>query len=138
MTKQSLQALIQQADNASMLAVEGAKLDFALDMAKLLARSSLSRSDLAARLDVSLPMVTKILRGDSNLTIETMVKAARAARGKLHFKLTAEDSHCRWFEVLTTERRNATRATVELARPQGRPVNVWNGVNVDDTESAAA
>lgn len=138
MSKPSLQALMQQADNAEMLAVEGTKLDFALDMAKLLERASLSRSDLAASLGVSLPMVTKILRGDSNLTIETMVKAARAARGKLHIKLAAEDSHCRWFEVLTTERRHANRPTAAFARPPGGPVNVWNGVNTDETESVAA
>ena len=138
MTKQSLQTLMQQADNAGVLAVEGAKLDFALGLAKLLERASLSRSDLATRLGVSLPMVTKILRGDTNLTIETMVKAARAARGKLHINLAAEGWECRWFEVLNSERLRQPAALASLVRPQTGRMNLWNLANTDETESIAA
>lgn len=138
MTKQSLQALMQQADNACMLAVEGAKLDFALELTKLLERASLSRSELATRLGVSLPMVTKILRGDTNLTIETMVKAARAAQGKLHINLAAEDSQCRWFESVNIERQRHAVVPAALVRPQTRGVNVWNLVSSHETESIAA
>ena len=138
MTKQSLQILMQQADNAGILAVEGAKLDFALGLAKLLERASLSRSDLATRLGVSLPMVTKILRGDTNLTIETMVKAARAAQGKLHINLAAEGWECRWFEVLNSERLRQPAALASLVRPQTGRMNLWNLANTDETESIAA
>lgn len=138
MTRQSLQTLMQQADNAGVHAVEGAKLDFALGLAKLLERASLSRSDLATRLGVSLPMVTKILRGDTNLTIETMVKAARAAQGRLHINLAAEGSQCRWFEVLNSERLRQTTPATSLVRPQTSEMNLWNLANTDETESIAA
>jgi len=136
--KQSLQSLMQQADNGSMLAVEGAKLDFALGLAKLLERASLSRSDLATRLGVSLPMITKILRGDTNLTIETMVKATRAAQGMLHINLAAEGSQCRWFEVLNSERLRQAATPASLMRSQTDKTNLWNLVNTDETESIAA
>jgi transcriptional regulator with XRE-family HTH domain len=138
MTKQSLQTLMQQADNAGVLAVEGAKLDFALGLARLLERASLSRSDLASRLGVSLPMVTKILRGDTNLTIETMVKAARAAQGMVHINLAAEGSQCRWFEVLNSERRRHPATPATHVRPQTSKMNLWNLANTDETESIAA
>lgn len=138
MTKQSLQSFMKQADNAGLLAVEGAKLDFALGLARLLERASLSRSDLATQLGVSLPMVTKILRGDTNLTIETMVKATRAAQGKLHINLAAEGSQCRWFEVLNNERLRQTAAPASLVRPQAGKMNLWNLAKTDETESIAA
>ncbi len=138
MSKQSLQSLMQQADNAGVLAVEGAKLDFALGLAKLLERASLSRSDLATRLGVSLPMVTKILRGDTNLTIETMVKAARAAQGGLHINLAAEGSQRRWFEVLNNERLRQITAPAPPVRPQVDKMNLWDLATTDETESIAA
>lgn len=121
-----------------MLAVEGAKLDFALGLAKLLERAKLSRSDLATKLDVSLPMVTKILRGDTNLTIETMVKATRAAKGKLHINLAPEDSHCRWFEIVQSERQRVAAVPAPTLRPQTGGVNSWNLVKAHETEPLAA
>jgi transcriptional regulator with XRE-family HTH domain len=138
MGKPSFQALVQQAGNATALAVEGAKLDFAIGLAKLLNRAGLSRSEFATRLGVSLPMVTKILRGDTNVTIETMAKAACAAQGRLHINLAPADSQCRWFEIVKTERqRVASVPALAVTTPADRIIP-WDMVSSDETESVAA
>lgn len=81
---------IREATESWLLDIEGAKIDFALALNKLMERHSVSRKALAERLGVSLPMITKILRGDTNLTIETMVRATRAANGRLKLELVDE------------------------------------------------
>lgn len=80
--------------------VEDAKIEFAIQLASFLEKKSISKKELASRLGVSAPMVTKILRGDTNLTIETMVRAVRTAGGKLHMKLVDEGSDGKWFELI--------------------------------------
>lgn len=138
MGKPSFQALVQQAGNATALAVEGAKLDFAIGLAKLLNRAGLSRSEFATRLGVSLPMVTKILRGDTNVTIETMAKAARAAQGRLHINLAPADSQCRWFEIVKTERQRVASVPTQAVTTSANRIIPWDLVSSDETESVAA
>lgn len=87
MTFSALDAMIREAEASGLMEMEGAKIDFAISLARLMERSGITRTALAQRLGVSAPMATKILRGDTNVTIETMVKAARAAGGKLHIEL---------------------------------------------------
>lgn len=138
MGKPSFQALVQQAGNATALAVEGAKLDFAIGLAKLLNRAGLSRSEFATRLGVSLPMVTKILRGDTNVTIETMAKAACAAQGRLHINLAPADSQCRWFEIVKTERQRVASVPALAVTTSADRIIPWDMVSSDETESVAA
>ncbi len=101
MNKKSFSALMKEAETSVEFAIEEAKIDFALELSKVMEKAGLSRSDMAARLGVSLPMITKILRGDTNLTIESMVKATRAAEATLHLHVTPNGWDGRWFEVFT-------------------------------------
>ncbi len=64
--------------------IEAAKIDFAVDLARQMSREGLIKRDLAARLGTSAAYATKVLRGDANLTLESMVRLARAAGGTLH------------------------------------------------------
>ncbi len=84
------QDFIREAIDSWLLDIEGAKIDFALALNKLMERHSVTHEVLAERLGVSLPMITKILRGDTNLTIETMVRATRAANGRLKIELSGQ------------------------------------------------
>lgn len=136
MTKRSFQAMMREAEASSALAVEEAKLDFAIALSRLMERGGLSRSDLATRLDVSLPMVTKILRGDANLTIETMVKATRAAAGVLHINIAPEGIQGRWLEVVRNGAPiRAVCGPAVISRPSQ---SSWNLVNGNEGESVAA
>lgn len=82
---------------------ESAKLTFALELKRFLEREGLSNGDLAERLGVSRPMVSKLLRGDTNVTIETMVKASRTVGGSLFLKIVRDGCSVRLFELAQAE-----------------------------------
>ena len=67
--------------------IEKAKVDFAVSLDGQRRRSNLSFSSLAKAIGTSAAYITKIFRGDSNYTVETMVKLARATGGKLDLRI---------------------------------------------------
>jgi hypothetical protein len=79
---------------------EKAKLDFAVALWALMQRNDVSRTDLAEALEKSSPWITKVLRGDCNFTIDTMVKLAAAAGGDLCLHVSDRRSTTRWYESL--------------------------------------
>lgn len=80
--------------------VEAAKLDFALELKRAMDREKVTHAELAERLGVSRPMVSKLLGGDANVTIETMVKATRCLNSTLHLKMVRPQCTAHFFEVL--------------------------------------
>lgn len=79
---------------------EAAKLEFALQISARMDELSVSRADLAAAIGHSPAYVTKVLRGDNNLTIETMVELCHILGGRLHFKIADDDQRIRWRGVV--------------------------------------
>lgn len=66
---------------------ESIKLDFASNLDRAIRSQNLARKDIAARLDASPAWVTKVLRGDVNLTIESMAKLASAVGYQLNISI---------------------------------------------------
>jgi len=67
--------------------VERAKLDFAVALEGQRRNAKLSYKQIAVAISSSAAYVSKVFRGDSNLTIETMVKLADAAGGRIEIKI---------------------------------------------------
>lgn len=80
--------------------IEAAKVDFAMELTACLQKLSMSQQRLAETLDVKSPYLTRVLRGDENLTMATMVKFADALGKRLNLHLSDRDSHVRWHEVV--------------------------------------
>lgn len=59
------------------------------------------RAALAEGARVSPAYITKVLRGDENLTIETMAKLALAVGGKVRIHIADLDAETRWFDYYT-------------------------------------
>lgn len=78
--------------------VEKLKLDLTKALSGQMKRKGLKKGDIAKKLDLSAPYMTKVMRGDENFTIETMVKLARAAGGQLHIHISDKDSDVSWIE----------------------------------------
>ena len=78
--------------------VEKLKLDFTKVLSEQMKRKGLKKKDIAEQLELSAPYMTKVMRGDENFTIETMVKLARAAGGRLHVHISDESSDVSWIE----------------------------------------
>lgn len=92
--------LLRGAEGRDSYWVEHAKLDFAIDLDRVMGVNGLRKTDLAARFGKSPAYITKVLRGDSNLTIASMVSLARAAGGTLHIHIAPQTASVRWFDIL--------------------------------------
>jgi len=82
---------------------ERAKLDFAASLWTLMERNGVSRADLADDLGKSAPWITKVLSGECNFTIETMVDLACAAGGDLCLHVGDTRGKVRWVETYHNE-----------------------------------
>lgn len=85
-----IQDRINESKKTDSYWVEKAKLDYALELDKFRRVSGLSGKTLAEKLGTSAAYISRVFRGDTNLTIESMVKLARATGAKVEIKLTPE------------------------------------------------
>ncbi len=96
------------------------KNKFAVALERLMDSEDLSRKDLAARLNVTQPYVTKLLRGDANLSLKTMVKAARAFDSVVEVSIVSKNAGCtnkEWIDL--------KQASEVSSRPKMAVVSPW-------------
>jgi len=74
--------------------LEALKNRIAQKIEALIERNEMSRAEFAKQLGVSAPYVTKLLRGDSNPSLKTLVKVARACDAEIQIDFIPEDSGC--------------------------------------------
>lgn len=79
---------------------EEIKLDFAVSLEKAAREIGATKADIARQTGVSAARISKALRGDSNLTIETMEKLAEAVRKTVRIYLANRDSDVFHFETV--------------------------------------
>lgn len=99
--------------------VEDAKIGFAVQVERHMDRCQINKRQLAERLGTSPAYITKVLRGDANLTIESLVKLARAVDGTLHIHVAHQTADVRWFDIITTQPKQPIPSDAEIwARQQ--------------------
>lgn len=99
MNKNTFAKLFNDAKNYDSYWVEDAILSFTKDLVKMMKSNNMSNSDLASSINSSRAYITKVLRGNANFTIETMVKLSRATGGKLNIKISDKRATTHWFEA---------------------------------------
>lgn len=97
-----LKKFISDAKASHEFQAETLKIEFAIELNKLMEREAITKTALAQAMGVTKPHITKILRGDTNVTIETMAKAAGAAKGRVHIKIVPERAVVNWFDVFAS------------------------------------
>ncbi len=78
------------------------EMDFTDSLEALMQRRGVTKSDLARRINTSPAYITKILRGSTNFTLETMVKLVRALDGELHVRACGKEDSAHWFHAIRT------------------------------------
>lgn len=129
----SYKELVKAARDRDTYWVEVAKHDFAFSIHRQLKRHGLTNAALAEKLGVSPPYVSKVLRGDENLTIESMVKIVRATHGKLHLEVGDESDGLHWFNVISG-RKNELSLNGEAFR-KSRQIKESVSIPVEEFES---
>jgi len=74
----SFESLFDQAEKRLDYKVEGAKSEFTENIVRRMKEADVTRSDLAEILGKKKPQITRLLRGDNNFTVQTMVEIADA------------------------------------------------------------
>lgn len=88
----ALQSMENRAKQHDAYWITRAKLDFSVMLESCRRFADLSYKALAEKLGTSPAYVTKVFRGDANLTIESMVKLARATGGELKIEITHQQA----------------------------------------------
>lgn len=76
--------------------IQAAKIDYAVNVERLMDKRSLSRVALAERLKKSAAYITKLLRGEQNLTIASMVRVARSLNCDLKIEMLERGKKLTW------------------------------------------
>ena len=84
---ESFEELYRKAEQGEEYWVAGAILEFTESLTASMEAQGVSRAELARRLGVSAAYVTKMLRGNANFTLRSMVRAARALRSTFRPRL---------------------------------------------------
>lgn len=90
MTNNPFDALFAEAEQSLEYRVEGAMIQFTEELSRVMADRDVTRSELARRIGASPAYVTRILRGNANLTLALMVKLARALGQELHVRFAPD------------------------------------------------
>ena len=89
-TSKALQEFADRARERDSYWFERAKLSFAIDLEKRRRAAGLNYAALAKKIGSSPAYISKVFRGDTNLTIESMVKLTRATGGQLAIVVSDE------------------------------------------------
>lgn len=96
----SFEELFEQARQRLDYRVEGAKNEFTEKTVRRMQALGITRTELADRLGKKQPHITKLLSGNNNFTIETMVQIAEAL--ECHFRCHLEPANCQthWVDMV--------------------------------------
>lgn len=139
MAKKSFRSLLEKAKQRDAYWVGKAIQDFTEDLWRLMEDRDVNKAELARRIDKTPAYVTKVFRGNSNFTIESMVKLAHALEGQLCIHVGRKESNVRWLEVIS----RPPVQVIENAEDWFRPVEAEayeveaQGVPLDERAIAA-
>jgi plasmid maintenance system antidote protein VapI len=96
--------------------IDGPIGEFTEDLARLMKEKSVNRAELARRMGTSRAYITKMLGGNANFTLTTMVKLAMALDGAVHIHIADKRAVTRWHDSVLEE----TQKTGKKARKSRR------------------
>lgn len=106
--------------------VSKAKIDFTEEMLGRMSEMKISKSELARRLSVSLPQVTRLCGGRNNFTLATMVAIARALDCEFCMHLQRPGRTSEWLEFIVENPERikvgewSNQTYVDVAEAEGR------------------
>jgi transcriptional regulator with XRE-family HTH domain len=90
------QGLVEQSETSIHYWMHGPVVELTEDLSRRMKEQKISRAELARRMGTSRAYITKLLSGDANFTLQTMVKLALAVGGVLHLHISDKDVATRW------------------------------------------
>ncbi len=96
----ALQKFAELAKGNDTYWIERAKLDFSMALENQRRGAGMTYAAIAKKIGTSAAYITKVFRGDANLTIESMVKLARSTGGRVNIQIVDEQADAkRWINA---------------------------------------
>lgn len=93
---ESFEDLYSEVERSDEFWIELAKIEFTEELSRWMEIKNVTRADLARALASSQPYITKVLRGNANFTMASIVKLSRALGLRLRLHLAPEESNTVW------------------------------------------
>ena len=103
---QNFKELLKVAKENWQFKAEEQKLNLALAFNQYMKRLGWNNADLARELGSSRAYITKIMRGDQNLTIDKITEIADALGADAHFHLSEKGAKGQWLEFANVANKN--------------------------------
>ncbi len=120
MSKKSFAALYAKLENTPAYQAEKLAVAFLAELNSFMQAHGVSNAELARRAGVTPAYITKVFRGPSNLSIETLTKLADAIGCKVHLHLASNGIAVRWFDVF--QQTHAFQREIDPATAQFKRV----------------
>src|SRR6266496_1883485 len=118
---EKIQAALTAARNTHEYRAEGASIEFTNTMLTRMRQVGVSRGKLAAKIGVSPAYISKILRGDTNFSLETMVKIANALESEFRCHLQPVGAKAQWVDVYSKRIQKKSFQPTGISRKVIRP-----------------
>jgi transcriptional regulator with XRE-family HTH domain len=116
--------LFESARKALPYVVEGAIISFTEQVVARMRILGIKRTDLASNLGATPAYVTKLLRGGTNFTLESMIKVSESLDSELKIELVPKVSDQDWIEL------------IDKTYPAQRPETIaWRRNQIDHSEA---
>jgi DNA-binding phage protein len=96
--------------------VERRKLSIVEELLQFMKREGINRSELAERMGVGPSRITKMLSGDENLTIDTLVRAGRAVGADLVQTFVPKGQEGHWAAKPAAKQSTEKRASLQKTK----------------------
>ena len=113
---EKIQAALTAARDTHEYRAEGASIEFTNAMLTRMRQVGVSRGKLAVKIGVSPAYISKILRGDTNFSLETMVKIANALESEFRCHLQPVGAKAQWLDVYSTRTRKTSFRVTDVPR----------------------
>lgn len=118
---EEIQAALNAARKTHEYRAEGASIEFTNAMLTRMRQVGVSRSKLARKINVNPAYISKILRGDTNFTLDTMVKIANALESDFRCHLQPAGAKSQWLDVFSGHTRRTSFRVTDIPRNVIRP-----------------
>jgi transcriptional regulator with XRE-family HTH domain len=132
----SYREFIERVESTIEYKSDVAALELVDELVRSMQLAGISQAELSRRIGASEPYVSKVLRGDANFTLATMVKLATAVGQEVHIHMAPPGSTVRWLDLIDTRPQEPKWPLPRLTRRAEQAHAVIGGVHA--TAAAAA
>lgn len=101
--------MFQEAESQAGYWIDGPITEFIEDLSRLMEEQGVTRAELARRMGTSRAYITKMLGGNANFTLLTMVKLAMVLDGAVHIHISDKRAVTRWRDKIPGKSNKAAK-----------------------------